>query len=733
MEEATILSLIENIIILLIYSVIYDFYWIKYRETGKRIMKYATGILVGCICITLMHKHIVWYNETYIDTRTVLLCLTGLFFGTTPTLTAAAIAATYRIFLGGDGIYAGLAAIITSTAISLIIKKLKPNWITDNYLKTLATAGITTHFIMYAETLLLPEDLMIQNFKYGWSIMLIVFPIGTILLGKLMVHQSSQWNLKEELLQSEERFRKVALCADDFFWELNKDGKCTYVSDNVTKILGYLPDEFIGLSPFDIINDPESSEMIRQFAYGLPGKNQKKNDTFDGEIKLIHKDKSEIRIRARGMKTTTRLGELIGYIGVAQNVTEQYIQRDLMRRNQLQLREQNRRYENLNKELITKNEKIQTINQQLLQAKDQAIAAGKAKTDFIAAISHEIHRPITNINEFVQLILEPSISEDERRKFLNIIKQRCNSVMTMLNDILDMNKIETGQLVITETIGNITDTFNNLYELFNSQNLYLDKKPIYIIKKIEIDENERTIKTDFARLKQILANLIFNAYRSTTAGTISFSCRPYSNNKEIIFEVKDSGTGMPEILKEDFNKNNLTQRGALGLAISKKLVEMLGGKIWFESSPTTGTIFYFTIPYKKISKLGDSTINYNWQEKRALLIEYDRFEAIYICENLVKTGIKYHVTLCNNNKPITIAQDFNFHLVIIATSPKIDETIEILNNIKNTHTNPTIIAIANNNTDQEKDILIQNGCHAYIEKPINGAKMLQTIAEKSNF
>lgn len=737
MNDIALSSLIRNIVILLIYSVIYDFYWIKYRETGKNIMKYATGILVGGIGISLMQEHLYWFNNVVLDSRTVLLCLTGLFFGYVPTVTATICIIIFRVYLGGPGLATGIFSSVMAASVGLIFNMINPDWLKQKPLKTLITTGIISHICMIFSLVLLPDGNILEILWKSLFVILGVFPAATVLLGWLMVHQAARWNLKDELQQSEERFNKVAICTDDCFWETDAEGHCTFISKSVEKILGYKPKDLIGKTPYDIVNDNYLSIDIRKYAI-----NDSDNDKlFNREGRLRHKDGSTVYVKHRSMKTYDKLGKVTGYIGVFQDISDIHVKNELIRHNQELLREQNKKYESLNAELTQNIERLNSLNAELTDAKINAENADKIKTDFITNISHEIHTPVTAINGFIQLLTEPSISKEEREKFLRIISKRSSDLLGVVNDILDISRIQSGKLIVNETIGNITDVFNELYDLYKSHNLYVNKKPVKLIKNIDIPETERIIKTDFVRLKQILMNFISNAYRYTDSGTIKFICTSYNEGKELCFEISDTGMGLTEAGKkmifERYQGEEVSQSGKrstgteLSLSISKELTKLLGGRMWFDSTPNEGTTFYFTIPYKKVTGFAkESSTQFDWSGKNAIILENDSYTAIYISENLIKTGIKYTIITGENRSEYDSPEnDFNYDIMIIDDKESPVNFEKAIKYAEEKNPMMPVIGICNENDYETKANMIESGCRDFIGLPISGIKMLQTIAK----
>ncbi|MCQ2974617.1 MAG: ATP-binding protein [Bacteroidales bacterium] len=732
MNKADITDFIVNVAILLIFEVIYDFYWIKYRETKKTLMQYASGIVFGTIGIFLCIENIGWYSDLYIDAKTVLLCLIGLFFGFKPTLTAIIMIITYIIFADTPQPFYNIIATLISATTGLFFYKFDEKWIHKHYLKTLTLVAFISHILIFALLPTILDDNIIETMIYASFTILGIFPLATILLGRLMVTNSSQWNTKDKLIQLEEKFNSVALCSDDCFWEMDEFGKVIYVSDNVTKILGYQKNELLGQRPYILIDNIETKNLLLSFALN---QNIDKNTIFDNNVVLKHKDNIPVHCNARGLKRFDRLGKLIGYTGIIHNASEQYYQHELLRRNQMQLREQLKKYEDNNKQLQENLNTISSEKQQLIKDKEKAQNSDNIKRVYLANISHEIRTPVNAIAGFLDLILDSSTAESEKNKFGAIIKNRCEELTALLDDILDMEKLEEGLLTINNEIGNIKDMFNELYDFYKSRNLYVDKKNIILSQNVNIDQY--IIKTDFGRLKQVLSNLIDNAFNYTINGKINFSCNLYNEGKQLIFAISDTGIGIPKdsidtlFNRYQINENPISKSdgSGLGLAISKGIVELMGGKIWVESQVNVGSTFFFTIPYNIAQQSSLVDQNYDWKNKNLLIISKDRFSAIYLSEKLIKTNIKYKVISLERSSNITILENYNENIDIIVVDSKLSKSdySSKISDFINKHNQVPIIALCEN--EKFKSYNFDNVSYfGYILKPFDGSQINNTIS-----
>lgn len=255
--------------------------------------------------------------------------------------------------------------------------------------------------------------------------------------------------------------------------------------------------------------------------------------------------------------------------------------------------------------------KEQTAN--LIEAKERAEVSSKLKSAFLANMSHEIRTPMNAIVGFLSLLEDEEVSENSRKKYIEAINASCNTLLKLINEILDLSKIEAGQVKITKSLFSVIDLLNEYNNIAEAEKIRENKEHIEIRINIESKEKPLWLWSDPLRFRQILSNLLNNAIKYSETGVIEigFSMKNgsiYPNKKElsyIEFYVSDTGIGIPEdklsTIFERFNKveNSRTKlyRGAgLGLAICKRLVGLLGGEIRVESSLGKGSVFYFTLP-----------------------------------------------------------------------------------------------------------------------------------------
>jgi signal transduction histidine kinase len=243
------------------------------------------------------------------------------------------------------------------------------------------------------------------------------------------------------------------------------------------------------------------------------------------------------------------------------------------------------------------------MNERLIISNAKAEESEKLKTSFLANISHEVRTPLNAIMGFSNLLLDPSRTANDVERYLRIIVQCSDKLLTIIDDIIDVSKIETGQIMLTDELVNITKLMTELYEeyspkaeLKNLQFKVSNSKLTDIIK----------MKSDEKRLKQIITNLLDNALKFTKAGNVEFGFHEMEHFVE--FYVKDTGIGIAsenqELIFKRFRQvdpmiHEITSGNGLGLSIAKALLEKMGGTITVASELDKGSLFTIIIPHNK--------------------------------------------------------------------------------------------------------------------------------------
>ncbi len=242
------------------------------------------------------------------------------------------------------------------------------------------------------------------------------------------------------------------------------------------------------------------------------------------------------------------------------------------------------------------------MEKDLIASKEKAEESDRLKSAFLANMSHEIRTPLNSILGFSDLLTAPDLDADSRRDFANLINSSGNNLLSIINDILDISKIEAGQISLIE---NEFSAYHLVTEIHKEYSYKAISKGIEFKLKTQPDISKLIILSDESRIKQVLINFVGNALKFTNKGYIELGVELIQNN--IQFYVKDTGIGIPreyhEKVFDRFRQVEAAQTrkyggNGLGLAITKNLAELLGGRIWLESEQNIGSIFYFSLPAK---------------------------------------------------------------------------------------------------------------------------------------
>ncbi len=378
--------------------------------------------------------------------------------------------------------------------------------------------------------------------------------------------------------------------------------------------------------------------------------------------------------------------------------------------------------------------------QEILLAKEKAEESDRLKTSFVQNMSHEIRTPMNSIIGFSDLLEKSFDDKQLLHEYTSIIKQRGNDLLNIIDDILDIAKIESGQLPVNESDFKLSILFEEIEVLFNEYKNRLGKQHINFVINLQESISELIIATDKVKLKQILINLISNAFKFTNNGRIETGSK-YSTDNSIIFYVSDTGVGIPKekhsfiferFMQAEYNVSKKYGGSGLGLAIVKGLLNLLGGTIWLESEPEIGTTFYFSFPYRiKDQTLKSSdNIPQNISSKpikaTILIVEDDMYNAMYLKAVFSRTN--YTGIIAETGKEavdIVLSQHIDIILMDIRL-PDI-QGYEVAAIIKNQKPKIKIIAQTAYAGLSERQKALDAGCDDYISKPIKMELLISRI------
>ncbi len=380
----------------------------------------------------------------------------------------------------------------------------------------------------------------------------------------------------------------------------------------------------------------------------------------------------------------------------------------------------------------------------LKAAKEKAEESDRLKSAFLANMSHEIRTPMNAILGFSELLKTEDITKDSRDEYIKIISSKGNELMLIINDIIDISKIEAGDINITKSDLNVFDFLHEAFKEFSKEKNLMNKYEIQF--RLKLPENSNPIiHTDPARLKQILYNLVNNAFKFTHEGFIEIGC--YLEDSKVIFYIRDSGIGVDDEKRDiifdrfrqvDESINSEFGGTGLGLAISRHLCHLLGGEIWMESGLNQGSTFSFYLPLlenhpAKSENSDPFTTKENGKKvidlsgKKILVAEDDSANYLFIESFLKRT-----------RSQVIWAKDGEQLLEIFNTEPGVDlilmdlrmpiiNGIDATKIIRSTHPDLPVIALTAYAFADDREKSIQAGCNDYLSKPVNIDELTEAL------
>ena len=402
---------------------------------------------------------------------------------------------------------------------------------------------------------------------------------------------------------------------------------------------------------------------------------------------------------------------------------------------------------------ITKRKKAE---RNLIKAKEKAEENDRLKSAFLANMSHEIRTPMNGILGFTELLKNPELTGEKQKQYIRMIEKGGVRMLNIINDIISISKVESGQMEVSITETNINEQIEYIYTFFKPE---VQRKGMQISFHNSLSAKEAIIKTDHEKIYAILTNLVNNAIKYSDGGTIDigYNLKPVNkpvDNKDSVpalleFFVKDNGIGIPQckmtsiferFVQADIGDKRAFQGAGLGLSISKAYVEMLGGYIWVESEVGKGSTFYFTIPYNN-EQLEIETIKYvvsdNNEEqqikKLKILIADDDESSAMLLTEIVKnycnkvlyadTGVEA-VKVCHCNHDID--------LILMDIQMPVMDGYEATKLIRLFNKDIVIIAQTAFVLPSDRVKATEAGCNDYISKPFNQALLLGLIKKHFN-
>ncbi len=484
---------------------------------------------------------------------------------------------------------------------------------------------------------------------------------------------------------------------DSAYW-MDSSNRFIYVNNAGCKATGYTLDELLG-KHVSLLNPSATDETMEAI-----WKHLRKNGSGRGESFHLRKDGSTFPVEI--VTTYVNFKGKEYNCGFARDITER------------------------NKFLAD-----------ITAAKEKAEESDRLKTAFLHNISHEIRTPMNAIVGFASLLEASDLSEETRKQYIDIVYQSSNQLLSIISDIVDISNIETGHVRISENEFNLNSVIDTLYDQYQLKAMQSDIKLGYIK---GLESKDAVISADETKVIQILSNLLNNAFKFTTRGSVDFGYT-IKGKKDIEFFVRDTGVGItPEYKKRIFERfyqvdsspEKKTEGTGLGLSICKSYVEMMGGKIWLSAKKDRGSEFFFTIPYKKYTgkiitarKKPVSVTSEIPAGKTILVSEDDDLSFRLMEELLTKQGATV-LRASDGREAISTADNCpDIDLIFMDIKLPLVDGYSAVSAIRKRNKKVPIIAISAYTGNEEKEKALSSGFNGYISKPVSIKDLLRTVRD----
>ncbi|MEZ5071023.1 MAG: ATP-binding protein [Bacteroidales bacterium] len=516
---------------------------------------------------------------------------------------------------------------------------------------------------------------------------------------------------EKKIRESEERVKLALGGADLGIWDWHPKTGDVVFDDRWSGMLGFLPGELEGhVRTWEKLLHPDDREEVWSI---LEEHLSGRTESYSSEYRMRTKEGGYRWILDKG-KVTQRNpgGEAIRITGTHMDITDQKEAEQTMRRTL---------------------EESQDLNRQLGEAKHKAEESDRLKTAFLANLSHEIRTPMNGILGFADLLKSGNLEPGVQSHYVELIEQSGQRMLRLIADLVDISKIEAGQVEINAEPTSIHRIADKLCSFFQPQ---ARNRGLDLICRCNVPED--SILTDNLKLEQIITNLINNALKFTQSGSITFSCE--RQNSDLLFSVRDTGTGIrpesQEFIFERFRQGENTYYSAaegsgLGLAICKAFVELMGGRIWLESAPGKGSTFFFTLPFVPAAGKGaerSGAMVHHLDPEALVLIAEDDQVSFLVLEEILKP---HHIRVLharNGREALSMIEtNPNIRLVLMDMKMPVLNGLEATRILRQKHPGLPVIAQSAYAAETDREKALSSGCNDFITKPIDRNLLLEKM------
>ena len=487
-------------------------------------------------------------------------------------------------------------------------------------------------------------------------------------------------------------YRMLIESADDGISFYDKEGTLKFSNSAFYSVIGLNRDSYNIETAAEFIHPDDRNYHVRRLS------ELKEKGSFESELRLLHKDGHYVFLSTRSVIVKDECGEVIGSLTISRDIT-----------------------------------KLKQEHEELIKANLVAETSNKLKSTFLANISHEVRTPLNSVVGFSNLLLADDITREVKEQYFEHITYNSEKLLQIIGDIIDLSRLESSQIELKSEEVSVTQLVKEVIDEAR-QVIRRNEKTIAVSVLTQIDESNNLILSDRIWLKRVLNHLMDNAIKFTLDGSVELSY--YLQNGDIVFKIKDTGIGINkenlgrifEEFQQEIDGHHRPFEGlGIGLTLVKEVIERMGGKILVQSEKGIGSMFTFSIPYKRSGTTGMKTENHqkdqlagniDWSAHKCLLVDDNVDVLTYLKRILLDTGINIISASSGTEALEIISKTPDLDLILLDLQMPEINGLEVTKEIRKINSNIPVIAQTAYIFEDEKAGILQAGCDACLIKPI---------------